>query len=177
VVVGLPGIGHDLVFSDRTLQAVISASAGASAGFVLLGRRAADLVGRRRILVSGLALYASASLAGGLAPVPVSLLIARPLQALSGVPVLPATLSLLNTTFAEGRQRNRALAAWGAARATGLVVGVLLGGLLTKRFGWEVFFVTVPLAGVALLLAFALMPAERDICPRHRPLRLPTVAA
>jgi MFS family permease len=163
VVVALPEIGHDLGFSDQTLQAVISAYAVASAGFLLLGGRAADLVGRRRILVSGLALYATASLAGGLAPAPGFLLVARALQGLGGALVFPATLSLVNTTFAEGRERNRAVAVWGAAGAAGLVVGVLLGGVLTQTFGWEaVFFVNVPLVGVALLLAFALIPADRD---------------
>jgi MFS family permease len=114
VVVALPEIGHDLGFSDQTLQAVISAYAVASAGFLLLGGRAADLVGRRRILVSGLALYATASLAGGLAPAPVFLLVARALQGLGGALVFPATLSLVNTTFDEGRERNRAVAVWGA---------------------------------------------------------------
>jgi EmrB/QacA subfamily drug resistance transporter len=173
VVVALPEIGRDLGFSDQTLQAVISAYAVASAGFLLLGGRAADLVGRRRILVSGLALYAAASLAGGLAPAPVFLLVARALQGLGGALVFPATLSLVNTTFAEGRKRNRAVTVWGAAGAAGLVVGVLLGGVLTQRFGWEaVFFVTVPLAGVALLLAFALIPADRDREP-GRALDLP----
>jgi EmrB/QacA subfamily drug resistance transporter len=173
VVVALPEIGDDLGFSDQTLQAVISAYAVASAGFLLLGGRAADLVGRRTILVSGLALYAAASLAGGLAPAPTVLLIARALQGLGGAFVFPATLSLVNTTFAEGRERNRAVAVWGAAGAAGLVVGVLLGGVLTQTFGWEaVFFVNVPLVGVALVLAFALIPADREREP-GRALDLP----
>jgi EmrB/QacA subfamily drug resistance transporter len=173
VVVALPEIGHDLGFSDQTLQAVISAYAVTSAGFLLLGGRAADVVGRRRILVSGLALYAAASLAGGLAAAPGFLLVARALQGLGGALVFPATLSLVNTTFAEGRERNRAVAVWGAAGAAGLVVGVLLGGVLTQTFGWEaVFFVNVPLVGVALLLAFALIPADRDRYP-GRTLDLP----
>ena len=169
VVVALPDIGRDLGFSDQTLQAVISAYAVASAGFLLLGGRAADLLGRRRIFVAGLALYAGASLAGGLAPAPALLLVARALQGLGGALVFPATLSLVNTTFAEGRERNRAVAAWGAAGAAGLVVGVLLGGVLTRTFGWEaVFFVNVPLAGVAVLLAFALIPADAGRQPGRR---------
>jgi MFS family permease len=173
VVVALPAIGHDLGFSDQTLQAVISAYAVTSAGFLLLGGRAADVLGRRRILVSGLALYAAASLAGGLAAAPAFLVVARALQGLGGAFVFPATLSLVNTTFAEGRERNRAVAVWGAAGAAGLVVGVLLGGVLTQTFGWEaVFFVNVPLVGVALLLAFALIPADRDRDP-GRTLDLP----
>jgi MFS family permease len=169
VVVALPEIGHDLGFSDQTLQAVISAYAVASAGFLLLGGRAADLLGRRRILVAGLAVYAGASLAGGLAPTPALLLIARALQGLGGALVFPATLSLVNSTFLEGRERNRAVAVWGAAGAAGLVIGVLLGGVLTRTFGWEaVFFVNVPLAGVAVLLAFALIPADRQRDPGRR---------
>jgi MFS family permease len=135
----------------------------ASAGFLLLGGRASDLLGRRRVLASGLALYAGGSLAGGLAPTPEALLVARATQGLGGALVFPATLALVNTTFAEGPARNRALAVWGGTGATGLVVGVLLGGVLTQALGWEaVFFVNVPLAGVALLLAFALIPADRE---------------
>ena len=95
--------------------------------------------------------------------------IARALQGLGGALVFPATLSLVNTTFAEGRERNRAVAVWGAAGAAGLVIGVLAGGVLTQTFGWEaVFFVNVPLAGVAVLLAFALIPADREREPGRR---------
>jgi EmrB/QacA subfamily drug resistance transporter len=162
VVVALPDIGRELGYSAHTLQSVISAYAVASAGFLLLGGRAADLLGRRRIFVSGLALYAGGSLAGGLAPGPLFLLVARAAQGLGGALVFPATLSLVNTTFAEGRARNRAVAVWGGAGAAGLVLGVLLGGVLTHAFGWEaVFFVNVPLATVAALLAFPLIPADR----------------
>ncbi len=168
VVVALPEIGRDLGYSGQTLQSVVSAYAVASAGFLLLGGRAADLLGRRRVFVSGLALYAGASLAGGLATAPEILLATRAVQGLGGALVFPATLSLVNTTFAEGRERNRAVAVWGGAGAAGLVVGVLLGGLLTEALGWEaVFFVNVPLAGLALLLAFALIPADRER-DRHR---------
>jgi EmrB/QacA subfamily drug resistance transporter len=163
VVVALPEIGRELGFSDQTLQSVISAYAVASAGFLLLGGRAADLLGPRRVFVSGLALYAGASLTGGLAPTPEVLLAARAVQGLGGALVFPATLALINTAFAEGRERNRALAVWGAAGAAGLVVGVLLGGVLTQAFGWEaVFFVNVPLAGAAVVLAFALIQADRE---------------
>jgi EmrB/QacA subfamily drug resistance transporter len=165
VVVALPEIGRDLGYSTQTLQSVISAYAVASAGFLLLGGRAADLIGRRRIFVGGLAVYASASLVGGLAPSPEVLLGARAAQGLGGALVFPATLSLVNTTFPEGRARNHALAVWGGAGAAGLVVGVLLGGVLTQALGWEsVFFVNVPLAALAIVLAFTLIPAdgERD---------------
>jgi EmrB/QacA subfamily drug resistance transporter len=163
VVVALPEIGRALGYSAETLQAVISAYAVASAGFLLLGGRASDLVGRRRVLVCGLALYAGGSLAGGLAPAPGILLGARAVQGLGGALVFPATLALINTTFAEGPERNRAVAIWGGSGAAGLVVGVLLGGVLTQAIGWEaVFFVNVPLAGIALVLAFALIPADRE---------------
>ena len=162
VVVALPEIGRALDFSAQTLQAVISAYAVASAGFLLLGGRASDLLGRRRVLVSGLALYAGGSLAGGLAPTPEILLVARAAQGLGGALVFPSTLALINTTFAEGAERNRAVAVWGGAGAAGLVIGVLLGGVLTKAFGWEaVFFVNVPLIAIALVLAFTLIPPDR----------------
>ncbi|HET6664592.1 MAG TPA: MFS transporter [Acidimicrobiales bacterium] len=161
VVVALPDIGDELGYSEQTLQSVISAYAVTSAGFLLLGGRAADLLGRRRVLVSGLMLYALGSLAGGLAPTPVVLLVARAAQGLGGALVFPATLSLVNTTFAEGPQRNRAVAVWGGAGAAGLVLGVLLGGTLTQAFGWEaVFFVNMPLAAVAIVLAFRLIPVD-----------------
>jgi EmrB/QacA subfamily drug resistance transporter len=162
VVVALPEIGRDLGYSTQTLQTVVSAYAVASAGFLLLGGRAADIIGRRRVLVAGLALYAGASLAGGLAATPEVQLLARALQGLGGALVFPATLSLVNTGFAEGRERNRALAVWGGAGAAGLVVGVLLGGVLTQGLGWEaVFLVNVPLALVAIALAFVLIGADR----------------
>jgi MFS family permease len=134
----------------------------ASAGFLLLGGRASDLLGRRRVLVSGLVLYGVGSLAGGLAPAREILLLARAIQGLGAAFVFPATLAIINTTFAEGSERNRAVAVWGGTGAAGLVVGVLFGGVLTQAFGWEaVFFVNVPLAGVALPLSFALVPADR----------------
>jgi EmrB/QacA subfamily drug resistance transporter len=163
VVVALPAIARDLGYSGQTLQSVISAYAVASAGFLLLGGRAADLLGARKVFVTGLALYAGASLAGGLAQSPEVLLVARAVQGLGGALVFPSTLALINTTFAEGRARNHALAVWGGTGAAGLVVGVLLGGVLTHGLGWQaVFFVNVPLASVAALMAFAVIPADRS---------------
>jgi MFS family permease len=163
VVVALPEIARTLDFSDQTLQAIISAYAVASAGFLLLGGRASDLLGRRRVFISGLALYAGGSLAGGLAPTPEILLVGRAVQGLGGALVFPSTLALINTTFAEGPERNRAVAVWGGAGAAGLVIGVLLGGVLTQAFGWEaVFFVNVPLVAIALALALALIPPDRQ---------------
>lgn len=163
VVVALPDIARDLGYSAQTLQSVISAYAVASAGFLLFGGRAADLLGRRRILATGLALYAGSALAGGLATSPGVLLAARAFQGLGGALVFPTTLALINTTFAEGRARNRALGIWGGSGAAGLVIGVLLGGLLTQAFGWEaVFLVNVALAGPALLLVFVLVPRDGE---------------
>jgi EmrB/QacA subfamily drug resistance transporter len=163
VVVALPEIGRELGYSAQTLQSVISAYAVASAGFLLLGGRAADLLGPRRVFVAGLGLYAGASLAGGLAPSPEVLLAARAVQGLGGALVFPSTLALVNTTFPEGPERNRAVAVWGGAGAAGLVIGVLLGGALTQALGWEaVFFVNVPLAALAVLAAFALIAADRQ---------------
>ncbi|MFI1399971.1 MFS transporter [Streptomyces sp. NPDC020681] len=163
VVVALPDIARDLGYSAQTLQSVISAYAVASAGFLLFGGRAADLLGRRRILATGLALYAGAALVGGLATSAGMLLVARAVQGLGGALVFPTTLALINTTFAEGPARNRALGVWGGSGAAGLVIGVLLGGLLTQAFGWEaVFYVNVVLAGPALLLAFVLIPRDGE---------------
>lgn len=162
VVVALPDIGRDLGYSPQTLQAVISTYAVASSGFLLFGGRAADLLGRRRMLVTGLTLYAVASLAGGLATGPEIQLAARAVQGLGGALVFPGTLALVNTTFAEGRDRNRALGIWGGSGAAGLVVGVLLGGVLTRSLGWEaVFFVNVPMAGAALIGTFVLIEADQ----------------
>src|SRR5262245_6535647 len=162
IVVALPEIGRELGYSAQTLQSVISAYAVASSGFVLLGGRAADLLGRRRIFVSGLAFYGGASLAGGFARTPEFLVGARAVQGIGGALIFPATLSLVNTMFAVGRERNRALAVWGGAGAAGLVVGVRLGGLLTQALGWQsVFFVNVLLAGAALLVTFLLITRDR----------------
>jgi EmrB/QacA subfamily drug resistance transporter len=161
VIVALPDIGRDLGFSAQTLQTVVTAYAVASSGFLLLGGRTADLLGRRRVLVTGLALYASSALAGGLAQSPEMLLGARAVQGLGGALVFPTTLALVNVTFPEGRARNRALGVWGGAGAAGLVVGVLLGGVLTRAFGWRaVFLINAPLAAAALLLAFPLLDAD-----------------
>lgn len=161
VIVALPAIGRALNYTPQTLQGVISAYAIASSGFLLFGGRAVDLIGRRRMLVAGLVLYLTASFAGGIAASPAPQLTARFIQGLGGALVFPATLAIINTTYAEGRERNRALSIWGAAGAAGLVIGVLLGGLLTNAFGWSaVFFVNVPLAFGAVLATFAVVPRD-----------------
>ena len=150
VVVALPDIGRDLGYSPQTLQSVVSAYAIASSGFLLFGGRASDLLCRRRMLVLGLTLYLVASLAGGLASNAAEQLTARAVQGLGGALVFPSTLALINVLFPEGAERNRALGVWAGAGAAGLVIGVLLGGVLTSIFGWRaVFLVNVPLAGGA----------------------------
>src|SRR5215469_644503 len=162
VVVALPEIASHLGYSPQTLQAVVSAYVVASSGFLLFGGRASDLLGRRRVLVFGLFLYCIASLAGGLATNAVQQLLARSVQGLGGALVFPSTLALIAVRFREGEERNRALSIWAGAGAAGLVVGVLLGGVLTSFFGWRaVFLVNVPLA--ALAATFALIEADGPI--------------
>ncbi|MEV6931646.1 MFS transporter [Dactylosporangium sp. NPDC051485] len=166
VYVALPRIGADLGFSDQNLQWVVSAYAVAFGGFLLLGGRAADLLGRRRIFVAGLALYAVASLAGGLAGVAGLLVAARAVQGLGGALLFPATLALVVTSFDEGRDRNRAFSVWAAAGAGGMVLGSLLGGVLTEAFGWSaVFYVNVPLAALAIAGARLLLPPDGPRAP------------
>lgn len=161
VYVALPEIGESLAFSSQTLQWVVSAYAVVFGGFLLLGGRASDLLGRRRMFVTGLALYGVGSLLGGLADASELLVAARAVQGLGGAFLFPATLSLVITSFTEGAQRNRALAVWAGAGASGMVLGSLLGGVLTQALGWEsVFFVNVPLAAVAIAFAYVLIPAD-----------------
>ncbi|MFI6519133.1 MFS transporter [Spirillospora sp. NPDC050679] len=169
VFVALPEIGSDLGFPGQTQQLVVSAYVVFAGGFLLFGGRAADLLGRRRVFVLALALYAVSSLAGGLAEQPGVIIAARAVQGVGGALLLPATLSLINTLFAEGPQRNRALAVWGGAGASGLTIGALLGGVLTERFGWPaVFFVNVPLAGLVALAALAVIPRDPARTERRR---------
>jgi EmrB/QacA subfamily drug resistance transporter len=173
VVVALPEIGRDLGYSPHTLQLVVSAYAIASSGFVLLGGRASDRLGRRRVLLVGLSLYLIASLGGGLASSAAQQLTARAVQGLGGALVFPSTLALINVMFREGSERNRALGIWAGAGAAGLVIGVLLGGALTSAFGWRaVFFVNVPLAGLALIAALMLIDRDAPI-DHERPFDLP----
>lgn len=169
VFVALPEIGAELGFPGQTQQLVVSAYVVFAGGFLLFGGRAADLLGRRRVFVLALALYAVSSLAGGLAPTPATIIVARAVQGIGGALLLPSTLSLINTLFPEGSQRNRALAAWGGAGASGLTIGALLGGVLTENFGWPaVFYVNVPLAGLVALAALAVIPRDPAGGPRRR---------
>jgi EmrB/QacA subfamily drug resistance transporter len=169
VFVALPDIGSDLGFTGQTQQSVVSAYVVFAGGFLLLGGRAADLLGRRRVFVAALTIYAVSSLAGGLATSPLIIVIARAVQGIGGALLLPSTLALINTLFEEGPRRNRALAVWGGAGASGLTLGALLGGVLTQTFGWEaVFFVNVPLAGLVALAALAVIPADVRAGSRRR---------
>src|SRR5437870_2307420 len=145
VNVALPSIQVDLGFSQQNLQWVISAYALVFGGFLLLGGRAADLLGRRRIFLVGLVVFTLASLLAGLAWSEASLIAARALQGLGAAIISPAALSILSTTFAEGRERNLALGAWGAVGGFGAAAGGLVGGILPDgpRWSW-VFFVNVP---------------------------------
>jgi EmrB/QacA subfamily drug resistance transporter len=162
VFVAIPDIGTDLGFSAQTLQWVVSGYAVAFGGFLLLGGRMSDLLGRRRMFVAGMALYGVSSLAGGVAASPELLVAARGVQGLGGALLAPATLSLISTTFAEGRERNRAFSVWGAAGGSGMALGSLLGGVLTQAFGWRsVFLVNVPLAAIGVLAAFAFLAPSR----------------
>jgi EmrB/QacA subfamily drug resistance transporter len=163
VNVALPSIKIDLGFSQENLQWVISAYALVFGGFLLLGGRAADLLGRRRIFLAGLVVFTIASLFAGLAWSEASLIGARTFQGLGAAIITPAALSILSTTFVEGRERNIALGVWGAVGGFGAAAGVLLGGILTDALSWEwIFFVNVPVGATALLLAPLLLHESRD---------------
>ncbi|MDX6407863.1 MAG: hypothetical protein QOE13_934 [Gaiellaceae bacterium] len=163
VNVALPSIQVDLGFSQQNLQWVISAYALVFGGFLLLGGRAADLLGRRRIFLIGLVVFTIASLFAGLAWSETSLIGARVLQGLGAAVITPAALSILSTTFTEGRERNIALGVWGAVGGFGAAAGVLLGGILTDALSWEwIFFVNVPVGVAALAFTPFLLKESRD---------------
>jgi EmrB/QacA subfamily drug resistance transporter len=163
VNVALPSIQVDLGFSQENLQWVISAYALFFGGFLLLGGRAADLLGRRRIFLLGITLFTISSLVAGLAWSEASLIGARAFQGLGAAIITPAALSILSTTFAEGRERNIALGVWGAVGGFGAAAGVLAGGILTDALSWEwIFFVNVPVGAAAFALAPILLAESRD---------------
>ena len=154
VNVALPSIGAHLHFSRDDLSWVVNAYTLTFGGFLLLGGRLADLLGRRRMFMLGLVLFSLASLAGGLAQSEAWLIIARTIQGLGAAIVSPAALSIITTTFAEGAERNRALGIWGAVAGAGGAAGVLLGGILTSGLSWRwVLFVNVPIGIAAATLA------------------------
>jgi EmrB/QacA subfamily drug resistance transporter len=160
--IALPSIKHDLGFSQQSLQWVVDGYILTYGGFLLLGARMADLLGRRFVLVTGLVLFAGASLTGGLSHSSSLLVGARFAQGIGAAMLSPAALSSLTTTFRAGRDRHTALGVWGAVSGLGGAAGVLFGGLLTEGPGWRwVLFVNVPLSAVAFLGAFALLERER----------------
>jgi EmrB/QacA subfamily drug resistance transporter len=169
VNVALPSIKTDLGFSETSLQWVISAYAILFGGALLLGGRLADILGRRRLFVTGLLLFSAASLLCGLAWSEGSLIAFRAVQGLGGALLAPAALSLLMTRFAEGRERNLALGIYGAASGSGAAVGVLLGGLLTSYLSWSwIFFINVPVGVAAVALTPLLLAESRaDLGHRH----------
>jgi EmrB/QacA subfamily drug resistance transporter len=163
VNVALPSIQLDLGFSQENLQWVLSAYALVFGGFLLLGGRSADLLGRRRVFMAGTVLFTLGSLVSGLAWDETSLIAARALQGLGAATITPAALSILVATFKEGRERNIALGAWGAVGGVGAAAGVLLGGVLTDLLSWEwIFFVNVPVGVAALLLTPMLLSESLD---------------
>ena len=166
VNVALPSIKSDLGFSQTGLQWVITAYAIVFGGALLLGGRLADLLGRRRMFVAGLALFAASSLLCGLAWSSGSLIGFRAVQGLGGALLAPAALSLLMTTFAEGRERNLALGIYGAASGSGAAAGVLLGGVITSYLGWSwIFFVNVPVGVAAIAITPLLLRESRAELP------------
>jgi EmrB/QacA subfamily drug resistance transporter len=169
VNVALPSIAEDLKFSPENLQWVITAYAIAFGGFLLLGGRAADLLGRRRVFVVGVALFTIASLVCGLAQNDAMLIISRAVQGLGGAIISPAALSIVMTSFQEGADRNKALGVWGALGGSGAAVGVLAGGVLTEYLSWRwIFFVNVPVGALVLALTPRIVhESRREGAERH----------
>jgi EmrB/QacA subfamily drug resistance transporter len=168
VNVALPSIGDALHFNQDDLSWVVNAYTLTFGGFLLLGGRMADLIGRRLMFIIGLIVFAGASLAGGLAQSDIWLVVARAVQGLGAALVSPAALSIVTTLFQEGPDRNKALGVWGAVAGSGGAAGVLLGGMLTEWAGWEwVLFVNVPIGLAAAAIAPRLLPESRNEGHRH----------
>src|ERR671931_1125270 len=169
VNVALPSIGKGLDFSQENLAWVVNAYVLTFGGFLLLGGRMADLLGRRRVFIGGLLLVAAASLAAGFAATEGQLIAARAAQGLGAAIISPAALSIVTTTFQDGAERNKALGAWGAVAGAGGAAGVLLGGILTDGLGWQwVLWVNVPVSLIALALTPWLIPESRsESATRH----------
>ena len=163
VNVALPSIGRELHFNQDSLSWVTNAYTLTFGGFLLLGGRVSDLLGRRRLFMAGLGLFVAASFVGALAQSPEMLVLARAAQGIGAAMVAPAALSLLMTIFPAGAERNRALGVWGAVAGVGAAAGSILGGVLTEWIGWEaVLWVNVPIGIAALALAPRLLPAARE---------------
>src|ERR687888_1727978 len=169
VNVALPSIKTDLHFSETSLRWVVTAYAILFGGFLLLGGRMADLLGRRRLFMAGLALFTVTSLLDGLAWSESSLILFRALQGLGAALLAPAALSILTTTFREGRERNLALGIWGAASGSGGAAGVLLGGALTSGLSWSwIFFINVPVGALVIALSpWLLRESRAGLAHRH----------
>jgi EmrB/QacA subfamily drug resistance transporter len=162
VNVALPSIRHDLHYTTTGLQWVVNAYTLTFAGLLMLGGRAADLLGRRRVFLAGTGLFTVASVLCAVADSQTTLDAARALQGVGAAVISPATLAILATSFAEGRERNRALAAWGAMGGLGGAAGVLLGGLLTQELGWPaIFLINVPIGAVVLAMSMGVVPEGR----------------
>src|ERR1051325_3661979 len=162
VNVALPSIKTDLHFSQESLQWVITAYAIMFGGVLLLGGRMADLLGRRRLFLAGVGLFTVSSLLAGVAWSEASLIGFRAAQGLGGALLAPAALSILTTTFAEGRERNIALGVYGAVSGSGAAAGVLLGGLLTSSLDWSwIFFINVPVGAALVAIAPVLLRESR----------------
>jgi EmrB/QacA subfamily drug resistance transporter len=163
VIVAAPSMETDLGFTPEGLSWVANAYTLAFGGLLLLGGRTSDIVGRRRMFIGGLALFALASLAGALAISPLWLIIARAVQGVGAAAVSPAALALVMTLFTDPAERNKALGVWGSVAAAGAATGYVIGGLLTEWFGWQaVLWVNVPIVAVAVLLAPRLLPESKD---------------
>jgi EmrB/QacA subfamily drug resistance transporter len=163
VNVALPSIQKDLGLSEANLQWIINAYTLVFGGFLLLGGRAGDLLGRKRLFLIGLVIFTGASLLDGLAVSSGMLIGSRALQGLGAALISPAALSIISTTFAEGRERSRALGVWAAIAIGGSAVGLILGGVLTQSFSWPwIFFVNVPVGVVGFLLSLRLVPESKD---------------
>jgi EmrB/QacA subfamily drug resistance transporter len=163
VNVALPTIKRAVGFSEQDLSWVLNAYTLVFGGFLLLGGRLADRRGRRRLFVTGIGLFSAASLACGLSQSEATLLVARGVQGLGGALVSPAALSIILTTFAEGSERNRALAVWGAIAGAGGAVGLLLGGVIVQLLSWRwIFFINVPIGAVVLALTPRIVPESRS---------------
>ncbi|HNF84919.1 MAG TPA: MFS transporter, partial [Solirubrobacterales bacterium] len=172
--VALPSIGKALDIDEKSLSWVVNSYTLVFGGFLLLGGRLADFLGRRRMFMIGMTLFGAASLAGGFAQTEAWLIIARAVQGLGAAIASPAALSIVTTTFAEGSERNRALAIWGAVAGAGGAAGVLLGGVLTEWAGWEwVLFVNVPIAAFVVWQAPQRLVESREEEESERTLDIP----
>ena len=163
VNVALPSIQKDLGLSEANLQWIVNAYTLVFGGFLLLGGRAGDLLGRKRLFLAGVVVFTAASLLNGLATNSTWLISTRALQGLGAAFISPAALAIISTTFSEGKERGKALGVWSAIAAGGGAVGLVLGGALTQAFSWPwIFFINVPIGVATFLLSLRLIPESID---------------